>query len=260
MTEILQNKIPHNPLEPQRLPGIAPLPAAAWLTPDDAFSAQMTERERLLSTARDQVLMLDESGRAAAEELLEAVLDHLCGGARKTVTRPDGVGVTVDWADPLGSLGRITQQDFCILEKPEHAQEHILTGAVLCFPASWMLAEKFMRPLTAIHVPVESYDANVAARVQRLFDGVQVGRPLWRFNALWYHDAALHQPRSASAPRPKPKSGEAGFLRSEKQTILRLPRTRAVIFGIHTFVLRRADVLRQWAGQAGVDPQLHTAG
>ena len=48
MTEILQNKIPHNPLEPQRLPGIAPLPAAAWLTPDDAFSAQMTERERLL--------------------------------------------------------------------------------------------------------------------------------------------------------------------------------------------------------------------
>ncbi len=258
MTEILQKKIPHNPLEPQRLPGIAPLAVSDWLTPDDAFAAQLAERERLLAAKRDRVLMLDESGRAAAQELLETVLDHLYDGAREEVTRADGARVDIDWADPLGSLCRITQQDFCLLQKPEDAPEHILTGAVLCFPASWTLSEKFMRPLTAIHVPVDSYDANLAARVQRLFDGVQVGRPLWRFNALWYHDAALHQPRSANAPRPKPKAGQAGFLRSEKQTILRLPRTRAVVFGIHTFVLSRADVLGQWAQAGGSADQLHT--
>ncbi|MEL0438702.1 heme-dependent oxidative N-demethylase family protein [Phycobacter sp. K97] len=260
MTEILQKQIPHNPLEPQRLPGIAPLAVGDWLTPDDAFAAQMAERERLIGTARDRVLMLDESGRAAAEELLETVLDHLYGGVRGQVARPDGARVEIDWADPLGSLGRITQQDFCLLQKSEGAPEHILTGAVLCFPASWTLSEKFMRPLTAIHVPVDSYDAKLAARVQRLFDGVQVGRPLWRFNALWYHEADLHHPRSANTPRPKPKAGQAGYLRSEKQTILRLPRTRAVIFGIHTFVLRRADVLGQWADGAGGEEQLHTAG
>lgn len=258
MTEILQTRIPHNPLEPKRLPGIAPLAVADWLTPDDAFAGQMAERERLLDSARDRVLMLDESGRAAAEELLEQVLAQLYPDAEEEVTRPDGVKVRIDRSDPLGSLGRITQQDFCILEKPEGSEEHILTGAVLCFPASWTLAEKFMRPLTAIHVPVDSYDANIAARVQRLFDGVQLGRPLWRFNALWYHDAALHQPRSAAAPRQQPPSGEAGYLRSEKQTILRLPRTGAVIFGIHTFVLRRADVLEQWGDHAESDQTLHT--
>ncbi|MDE4139567.1 MULTISPECIES: heme-dependent oxidative N-demethylase family protein [Rhodobacterales] len=246
MTAILQTQIPYNPLASQRLPGIKPLPVADWLRSDDAFGDQMAERERLLDTARDKVLMLDEGGRPAAEELLERVLAHLYPGAEDQVQRPDGVTVRIDWLDPLGTLGRITQQDFCILEKPEGAAEHVLTGAVLCFPASWTLSEKFMRPLTAIHVPVDSYDANIAARVQRLFDGVQVDRPLWRFNALWYHDPMLHQPRSANAPREQPRSGEAGFMRSETQSILRLPRTRAVVFSIHTFVLSRADVLRQW--------------
>ena len=117
MTEILQKQIPHNPLAAQRLPGIAPLAVSDWLTPDDAFADQMAERERLLETARERVLMLDESGRAAAEELLETVLDHLYAGARQRVTRPDGMVTELDWADPLGTLGRITQQDFCLLEK-----------------------------------------------------------------------------------------------------------------------------------------------
>jgi hypothetical protein len=50
--------------------------------------------------------------------------------------------------------------------------EHVLTAAVLCFPASWHLADKIGRPLTTIHVPVKVYDETLARRVQRLFDGV----------------------------------------------------------------------------------------
>lgn len=258
MTAILQKQIPHNPLRPQPLPGISPLDVAQWLTPDDAFAGQLAERERLLAQSRNRVLMLDDSARPAAEELLTHVLAHLYPDATDQVLRPDGVQVSIDRNDPLGTLGRITQQDFCILEKPEGSEEHILTGAVLCFPASWTLSEKFMRPLTDIHVPVDQYDANIAARVQRLFDGVQVDRPLWRFNALWYHAPDLHQPRSAAAPRQAPPSGQAGFLRSEKQTIRRLPETRAVIFGIHTFVLKREDVLSQWGEDATSGASLHS--
>lgn len=244
MKPILQKTLSYNPLAAPKLPGIQPLPPEHWLLPDDAFGPQMAERERLLAQHRAQVLRLDASAMAAAQELLEMAAEALDPGAAAAgrVVRADGAAVALDREDPLGSLGRITQQDFCILQKPEGAAEHVLTGAVLCFPASWTLAEKFMRPLTDIHVPVDSYDAGLAARVQRLFDGVQAGRPLWRFNALWYHDPALHQPRSAFAPRQPPPEGEAAYLRSEKQVILRLPKTRAVVFSIHTSVLARQDV------------------
>lgn len=246
MAAILQKTLPYNPLEPRRLPGVQPLDPVGWLAADEAYGSQIQERVRLLDQRREEVLQLDCSATAAAQELLELVLQDYEPDALGRVKRPDGGIVSLDWEDPLGTLGRIAQQDFCILQKPEGAAEHLLSGAVLCFPASWTLAEKFMQPLTGIHVPVDSYDAAIAARVQRLFDGVQVGRPLWRFNALWYQDPTLHQPRSQHAPREKGPDGLAPYLRSEKQMILRLPQTRAVVFAIHTRVVAREDVQQQW--------------
>jgi hypothetical protein len=197
----------------------------------------VAERDRLLRTQRDSDLQMQPSARPAAQELLDLVLGlaYPAQVGAQMIERPDGVVVPLDREDPLGTLGRLVQEDFCILQK--QADEHVLTGAVLCFPASWMLAEKFGRPLMAIHVPVDSYDDNVGRRVQRLFDGVKPDRPLWRFNALPYNDPTLHQPRSQHARREDRNDARAQFLRSERQVILRLPETGAVVFAIHTFLV-----------------------
>lgn len=239
---ILNETIPYDPLDPKPLPGIAPLDESDWLRVDETYAAQLAEKARCVAAGREAVLALDESARAAAEELLELVVDALAakeGFERvgQVMRCPDGREVTLDKGDPMLTLSRLTQEDLCILQK--RGDEHVLTGAVLCFPASWMLSEKFMRPLTDIHIPVDSYDENIARRVQRLFDGVRAGRPLWRFNALWYADPALHQPRSAHARRDERFAEQADYMRSELQTIRRLSKTDAVIFGIHTYVLTR---------------------
>ncbi|WP_147125389.1 heme-dependent oxidative N-demethylase subunit alpha family protein [Shimia ponticola] len=109
--------------------------------------------------------------------------------------------------------------------------------------------EKIGRPLTAIHDPVSEYTSDTARRVQRLFDGVKVGRPLWRYNQLWYQDPTLSQPRSSVEPRSKPDRAALHF-RTEKQCMVRLPKSRAVVFSIHTWVLKRTSViseLQSWA-------------
>ncbi len=242
MTDILQDRIPHDVTQ-VRLPGTRPLDEATWLQVDEAFGAQMAERARLLQERRAEVLAVTPEGRAAADELLDYVLDWLdrhgqgYAVARDAVTRPDGVCVPLDRGDPMGTLGHLVQEDLCLMEK--QGDEHVLTAAVLCFPASWRLADKIGRPLTGIHVPVLEYDDDLARRVQRLFDGVQVGRPLWRFNALRYADAALFQPRSRDVPRGMEDGGGAfPYLRSERQCVLRLPETRACVFSIHTYVVR----------------------
>lgn len=240
MKEILQQSLPYDVMAPRALPGIQPLELNRWLIRDEAFDGQMAMRDRLLREARPDVVALDEGARAAADELLGLVLGLAYPGAGTQVARPDGARVGIDRDDPLGTLGRLVQEDLCILQKT--GDEHVLSGAVLCFPASWTLAEKYMRPLIGIHAPVEGYDKGMATRVQRLFDGVRPGRPLWRFNALWYDDPALHQPRSANAPRMQAGGDKAAYLRSERQCILRLEQTGAVIFSIHTYVLPRAVV------------------
>ncbi|GGH26289.1 Protein of unknown function [Cribrihabitans marinus] len=240
MAEILQTTLPYDPFTPRPLPGIAPLDPGDWLHRDEAFAGQLARRDVLLADRRAEVLALDPEAADPAQEVLDLALEQAYPGAGAGVVRPDGVRVAVDRADPLGTLGRLVQEDICILQK--RGDEHVLTGAVLCFPASWTLEEKFLRPLTGIHEPVDSYDAGIARRVQRLFDGVRSGRPLWRFNALWYDDPELHQPRSAAQRRDRVDPERAGYLRSERQCILRLPRSNAVVFSIHTYVLARASL------------------
>jgi dimethylamine monooxygenase subunit A len=116
----------------------------------------------------------------------------------------------------------------------------VLTGAILCFPASWTLAEKIGRPMSAIHGPVHEYDARIATSVQRMMRAIQPGAMLWRANALVYDDATLHQPRVEGARRPPPVEGL--YLRSERQSFVRLPVTGAVVFAIHTYVVRVSDL------------------
>lgn len=239
MTQPMQRRLPYDPFAQRPLPGVAPLAIEDWLIRDEAFAGQMALRDQLLSTRRREVLALDEGARAAAEELLDLVLSLIHPKAGQVVQRDDGISVTIDHSDPMGTLGRLVQEDLCILQR--HGDEHVLTGAVLCFPASWTLAEKIMRPLVGIHQPVGSYDANIARRVQRLFDGVRPGRPIWRFNAFWYGVPDLFHPRRETDPRPHVDCDPQSFLRSERQVILRLPETQAVVFSIHTYVLSHSD-------------------
>ncbi len=243
MTAILQSRTPYDLGLERPLPGIAPLDPAQWLLVDEAYAAQMAERERLLTQRRPDVLAMTEAGRAGAGELLEHVLDwldrHVPGFdvGKRRVRRPDGAEVSVDADDPMATLGRLVQEDFCLLQK--QGDEHVLTAAVLCFPASWRLADKIGRPLVAIHAPVAAYDDGIARRVQRLFDGVRVDRPLWRFNLLAYADPALFQPVSRQASRVAEEGARYRYLRSERQCVLRLPRSQDCVFSIHTYVMAR---------------------
>ena len=235
MTMILQDALPVEMLVEKPLPGMAPCGPMNWLRVDDAYAQQMAYRIDLMALQPDKVLCCDAGAVPAAHEILaEAlkVLPTLGFEVRgREVHCPDGRRYALDHSAPLRTLAHLVQEDICILQK--RGNEHVLTAAAVCFPANWRLAEKQGRPLSAIHVPVAEYDAGIARRVQRLFDGVQTGKPLWRFNRLPYGNADLHQPNRQDAKLAK------RFIRSERQCILRLPKTNAVVFTIHTYVVNR---------------------
>ncbi len=243
MTDPLQKSLPISPWSDPRLarmPGILPLDPAEWILIDDAYAGQMALRDELIKGRPEDVLLIDLSAAEAASELLSFVLTSIAAlpgfqVGQESVRRPDGGLVTLDRADPLATAGRLVQEDLCIMQ-PRGA-EHVLTAAVLCFPASWTLAEKFLRPLIGIHGPIAAYDDDIARRVQRLFDAIRPERPMWRANAHLWKEARLFAPRTEADPRP-PVSWPAPYLRSERQCLSRLPRTGAVVFSIHTFLLR----------------------
>lgn len=261
MTTILQERLPLAPwmeAHTLRLPGTGPIAPADWLQRDDAFAAQMAYRDRLIATREAEVHALLPEARAAADELLALALAHLAeapGYAREAgaVTRPDGVRVALD-GPPLAVAGRLAQEDFCLLDKAAGEAEHRLVGAILCLPSNWTLAQKIGRPLGRIHAPVAEYDDDIARRVQRMFDMIRPGAPVMRGNVLVYSEGDLFNPRAEFA-RHRPAAGTGRFVRVERQTILRLPETRAVAFSIHTYMVALASLTpEQRAGLAAARP------
>lgn len=247
MSLIFQTSTPFDVSNPKPLPGIAPLAEKDWLHVDESFAEQVALRSELISNKKHRVIAQTSGSEDACQELCQYVDTNLKAKGGLAWDRFQDVRLT-DSCCPLELLGKSVQEDICILQKdPDNPEgEHMMTAAILCFPASWLLSEKINRPLTHIHGAVDDYDPNIARRVQRLFDGIQVGRPLWRWNALWNDTADLFQPRSVNDPRPPADPATAPFLRCERQCLLRLPETGAVVFSIHTYMMRRQDALRQW--------------
>jgi len=227
------------------LPGIQPLRSNEWLRVDDAFAAQMAVRDKLIAERFDEVhQMLPEASEAATE-----CLNMIVGSLKQspgykvgvdTIRRPDGVEIAIDRTMPLRTIGRLIQEDVCLMQPGKDG--HVLTGAVLCFPASWTLSEKIGKALPGIHQTIQSYDTDLAKRVQRLFDALRVEQPLWRANALLYENPDLFAPRSESDSAPH-TTAQGRYLRSERQVLVRLPETGAIVFSIHTYLIERSRLI-----------------
>ena len=261
---ILHSSLPFSPWTTpagRRLPGIMPLDRTDWLLCDEVYAEQMTERAALLATRSADVLATLPEAEPAVLELLDEVLSDLPALGFKIrsdhILRPDGQTVALDRTRPLWTIGHLLQADFCVLQKPKEASEHVLTGAVLCFPSSWTLSEKLGKPLMRIHVPVDSYDTHMGARVQRMFDAMRPEQPLWRANVLRYTNPALYQPQPEFAPKEKRDGG--AYIRSERQCLLKLPRTGAVVFSIHTAQVSRDSLTEeQRIALEGIETSAHS--
>lgn len=239
--EIIQETLP----DVQRLAAASPLPRMIpdnqpWLRFDEAYTAQIEEKARLLAERKRDVIAVFEDAKPAVAELYDHILDAVL--QRKDFLKignkvrcPDGRFVELEPDRPFETLAGIVQEDLCILQK--RGSEYVLTAALLAFPAGWTLSEKMGRPLARIHGLVEPFDANISSRVQRFFDGVRPGFSLWRANMVNYELADLFQPYREADLRPVGLP-DSPYIRSERQTVFRLPHTGAVVFAIKTVVVR----------------------
>lgn len=205
-----------------RKPGTLPLDPAAWIERCPRFEVEMAYRRQLIAERRAVVFAETPASAPAQAELLTALEAYLGEGA-----------ASADPA-PVVRAGLMVQEDLCILEQAKAGAEYLLTAAILCFPSRWSLAEKIGHPLTAIHGPVPDYTDDLAKRVNRLFEAVRPEQPLWRANWTVHSSDELHQPSGDFRASEDPAAPL--YVRVERQTFMRLPQTRAVVFGIRTFL------------------------
>lgn len=172
--------------------------------------------------------------------------NHLLG--TETTFTPDEVD-SLPYA-PLDWLGRQVQEDLLLMDGVREGAP--LVAGQLCFPAGWCLDEKMGRPLLAVHAPVPHFAEELGRSTLLLMKGLKPGRPVTRVNwALTVTDRLDLEPSSRAEWQhlfegiTERNAGERCFLRLERQTLTRLPRTQAILFTIHTYRAPLATEVRE---------------
>jgi hypothetical protein len=260
--------------------GLAPLDVRDWIEPDARMVRELAEKERLLHERHDEVFAALPEASAGSVELLEMLADYLPSRFptlyRRVGDRLDhrltgrSWHVTRHGMHPLDVAGRLVQEDLCLMHQAPGADTYRLVGASLCFPTRWRLAEKLGRSVGAIHAPVPDYDRHLDATMNRLFARLKTERPVWRLNWGLVDDPTLFQPTGHGQGGYNPaitatNAGDMLWVRMERQTLRRLPRTGDVLFTIrvhvhplHTLATQPERAARLAAALRALPPAMQT--
>ncbi|QZH75019.1 MAG: DUF3445 domain-containing protein [Erythrobacter sp.] len=193
--------------------GLAALSESEWLQPQPDLAARAAAFDQY-----PESVQLTPEAVAAGEEL--AAMVGTSGG--------------------LEGAARAMWEDMCLLA-PDSEGVYRLIGAAVAFPTDWHPADKLGLPLIGLHKPIHGYADQLASGVDHFMAKLQPGRIFGRCNWFVSPTDALRwietdPPEVSFAHVTAQNAGEALFVRSERQTLRRLPQTGVIVFTIGVYV------------------------
>jgi len=204
--------------------GTFPVEISNWLLRDAEFDLTVQLKKKLLATRRSEVVGLQPGGDEVAEE------------AAQLVSAWAGVELASRGIDALVEASLLVADDLAVLQpvkSHDGSEQLLLNAAVVCCPSRWLLAEKMGHNMLAIHEPVAKYADHVGAAVDTYFQRLTVEKPVWRSNWIIQDHPALFQPQIPTGPLVK--TPDELWIRMERQTLRRLPKTGGILFTIRGY-------------------------
>ena len=204
--------------------GTFPVEISNWLLRDSEFDLTVQLKKKLLAARRNEVVGLQQGGDEVAQE------------AAQLVSSWAGVELASRGIDALVEASLLVADDLAVLQpvkSHDGSEQLLLNAAVVCCPSRWMLSEKMGHNMLAIHEPVAKYADHVGAAVDTYFQRLTVEKPVWRSNWIIQDHPALFQPQIPSGPLVK--TPDELWIRMERQTLRRLPKTGGILFTIRGY-------------------------
>ena len=236
--------------------GLAPMREETWLDLDEGYAAEMRDKARRLREDRDAVFIAAPGSDRGQAEVLALIIRHLTAYYSNLFRFSDGAVGDELVADmrienlinrevwrvgdflksPLDLAGRLVQEDLCLMS-PGPDDTYVLSAGSLCFPFRWELKDKMGLPLTAIHHPVPGYRDKLAGPADRYLLQLKPERPSWRCNWNVVDAPNLYlkvgNPPTGITPE---NAGARLWIRCERQTLRKLPKSGDVLFTIRTYI------------------------
>ncbi|KIX03354.1 uncharacterized protein Z518_06906 [Rhinocladiella mackenziei CBS 650.93] len=177
----------------------------------------------------------------------------------------------------LNTLGRTVDEDilFLLPEEDSDDPKYILEAYVVVCASGFDPAAKIGKRLAAIHGPVPGYSAKLEGSMDRFFAKLEVGKYVKRVNWAVTTNTELY---AAGAGTTHAHEGDhveeldtidvdKTFVRSERQTLHRLPKSKALVFAFKTYLYPISQIKEEGSGEelataidglkAGNVPQMH---
>lgn len=204
--------------------GLAPIPAARWFEPLGQDGDPKVRKSATFAASPDLCWGEIGGSRPGQAEVLDLMHAHFG-------LPPHGP----DETPPLRRAAALVDDDLCLMEPGPEGWT--LTAASLCAPSFFSAREAVGKPLSGLHGPVPGFNAGLLPRVSRIFDALAHDTLLERRNWSVVASGELFLPSSAPvrALQPTITPDEAGsrlFVRMERQSLRRLPRTGGLVFSI----------------------------
>jgi hypothetical protein len=228
----IAGRIPHDDILPQLIGdtfrhrvGVKPLDLTNWFVRDDEWEPTVAMKRRLIAERRDDVVKFRDDAHDVSQEAAELVLGWL---GQAPTTR--GVDALIEAAsavpDDLTVLRSVRDDSGTVEQLP-------FVAGVVCSPSRWRLAEKIGLDMLAVHKPVALYAEHIGSAVDTTLTRLSPDKPIWRSNWTLEDHPALFQPYPPDGPLVE-EPGEL-WIRIERETLRRLPRTRGILFTIRGF-------------------------
>jgi len=214
--------------------GLEPIEEAEWLEIDNLFDSEIELKKQLYKSHYKEIHQELDLSFTSQQELLEVLKAHL------KQYHPSHKITATETSSPLKSASMMVQEDLVLMIPKQ--EKYFLGAASLCAPSNWSLKEKFNDSLIDLHRYVPSYEKKIGNRVNNIFNKLPNDRIFQRFNWSIYEDASLFQPVKSKSLVERSKTiteknaGDRLFIRVERQTIRRLPKTQAIAFTIRVHV------------------------
>jgi hypothetical protein len=233
-------RIPHSEILPlvvgdgfRHRVGVKPLDLDHWFVRDDEWLPTLSMKHDLIARRRDAVVACRDDGHDVAQEAAELVLAW------------QGKSPTMTGIDALIEAALTVPDDLTVLRSIPTADGEQLpfVAGVVCSPSRWRIAEKIGLDMLAVHKPVALYAEHIGAAVDTTLTRLTPERPVWRSNWTLEDHPALFQPHSPAAPMADHPSQL--WIRIERETLRRLPRTRGILFTIRGFQEPLSEYVRR---------------
>lgn len=211
--------------------GIRSLDPVEWFIFDEHADRELNLKKQLSVDFPHTTFGTVDGVSDEIEEVTSAISNHLSAVHADQFSR-----LRVDTSlNPLVAISMHVQEDLIVMV--ERDGELIFGAGSVHFPNRWDLRSKLGLSMREVHAPVASLNDQLEPAIDDFLARLSVGKPVWRLGWGVIDNKDLYQPTDGTA---SPKYGGATpadhYLRVERETLTRFPRTRCVLFTIRTFL------------------------